>query len=111
MKGYDLLTQYGWSDPYQKVSDLEVMSNAYYGFSDFESSIRFFKEAEAVKLPAPSDQYPRNLLNNIGLCYLKMEQYDSAVHYLTQAVEAAKMSKDLSGSHLPPATLGMHVIK
>jgi len=34
MKGYDLLTQYGWSDSLQKVSDLEVMSNAYYGFSD-----------------------------------------------------------------------------
>lgn len=106
MKGYDLLTQYGWADPYQKVSDLEVMSNAYYGFSDFESSIRFFKEAGAVKLPAPSRDYPRNLLNNIGLCYLKMEQYDSAVHYLTLAVEAAKMSKDSFWIGLATGNLG-----
>jgi Tfp pilus assembly protein PilF len=106
MKGYDLLTQYGWADPYQKVSDLEVMSNAYYGFSDFESSIRFFKEAGAVKLPAPSRDYPRNLLNNIGLCYLKMEQYDSAVHYLSLAVEAAKVANDTFWIALTTGNLG-----
>ena len=106
MKGYDLLKQYGWSDSLQKVDDLEVMSNVFFGFSDFESSIRFFKEAEAVKLPAPSEQYPRNLLNNIGLCFLKMEQYDSAVHYLAQAVEAAKVGKDTFWVALTTGNLG-----
>jgi len=106
MKGYAMLKEYGWPSPFQKVNDLELMGDSFYAFSDFESTIRFLKEAQTVKLPISSESFPRNGLNNIGLCYMNLEQYDSAAYFLRLAVEAAQISRDSFWIGLTKGNLG-----
>ena len=106
MKGYAMLKEYGWPSPFQKVQDLELIGDSFYAFSDFESTIRFLQEAQTVKLPIANESFPRNGQNNIGLCFMNLEQYDSAAHYLKLAVESAEMSKDSFWIALAKGNLG-----
>ena len=106
MKGYAMLKEYGWHSPFQKVQDLELMGDSFYAFSDYESTIRFLQEAQTVKLPVQTESFPRNGLNNLGLCFMNLEQYDSAAYYLRLAVQAAETGRDSFWIGLTKGNLG-----
>lgn len=93
-KGYELIKTLGFETCPLIVRHLEEIGRCHLEFGDPEGAIPILHEA--LKLPSglsePGDK--RNTLNTMALCFRQMEQYDSAIHYLTLAHDASLIARD-----------------
>ncbi|RED92460.1 two-component sensor histidine kinase [Marinoscillum furvescens DSM 4134] len=64
----------------QSISLLKRGDSFYYR-RNYDSAIIFYRQAIHQMVPSDSINMYSNLINDIGLCYKKMGQYDSALHY------------------------------
>ncbi len=93
-KGYDQIKALGFDKCTLIVRHLEEIGRCHLEFGDPEGAIPFLREAllQPSGLSEPGDK--RNTLNTLALCFRQMEQYDSAIHYLTLAHDASLIARD-----------------
>lgn len=74
-----------------------------YRQQNFAQSATYFKEAFASQATCPIQTgaivlQQQEILSNIGLCLLKLKQYDSAAAYFNKSLQLAEQSKDSLGA-------------
>lgn len=66
------------------------MGYAYYEFAEWENAIKYFKEGLREQPPHPLFYFFTQINNMLGLCYQKVQQYDSSNYYFKQVVTTSK---------------------
>lgn len=62
--------------------------------SQFEKALRYYKEIENVSQPNGETINIANIKDNIGICYLHLQQYDLAEPYMIESIELQQRRKD-----------------
>lgn len=93
-KGYNQLKQLGFENSPRIIHLLEEIGKCYYEFGDPEGAIQYLREALAQPMVIDQKGDMRKTMNTIGVCFNKIEQYDSALHYFTLAHDISVMVKD-----------------
>ncbi|MCU0404384.1 MAG: tetratricopeptide repeat protein [Chitinophagaceae bacterium] len=66
------------------------MGHAYYEFAEWENAIRYFNEGLRENPDQPVFHFFKQIHNMLGLCYQKLQRYDSADYHFKQVVAIAK---------------------
>ena len=93
-KGYTQLKRLGFENSPTIIRSLEAIGKCYYEFGDSEGAIQYLREALAQPLVIDQNGDKRKTMNTIGVCFRRLEQYDSALHYFTLAHDVSVMVKD-----------------
>lgn len=72
----------------------DAMGHIYYSVGDYPRSLDYFMMWNAN--PNKSDEYEFNVLNTIGLVYLRLNELDEAENYFQRAIENAKSKENWS---------------
>lgn len=64
--------------------------------SQYDMALQKYFEAQDLAIKLENTFYQELLLNNIGIVYYKLKDYDKALHYLLAAYERGKVSGSLS---------------
>jgi tetratricopeptide (TPR) repeat protein len=93
-KGYSQLRKLGFDNTLLIIRYLEEIGKCYYEFGDPEGAIHYLREALAQSRIIDRVVDQRKTMNTIGVCFNRLEQYDSAMHYFTLAHDIAAMAGD-----------------
>jgi tetratricopeptide (TPR) repeat protein len=93
-KGYTQLKRLGFENSPRIIHSLESIGKCYYEFGDPEGAIQYLREALAQPMVVDQKGDMRKTLNTIGICFNRLEQYDSALHYFTLAHDISMMVND-----------------
>ncbi len=94
LKHYDELEKINWPDPVIGMILHRNLGNSFYKFGDIENCIRYLRAGLRMPAPRSSPGFDYQTFNTIGLCFSKLTQYDSAMHYLTLSRTYAAMHRD-----------------
>lgn len=78
--------------------------NIYYFFEDYKMAA--FHCEDALKEPPNAVFTPMGIYNNLGLCYLKLKEYDKAEKAFKDGIKAAKAQKHINFEVLVRGNLG-----
>jgi len=86
-------------DPCAQKSFNYSIAMVLYRQQNFTQSLHYFKEAYALQNTCNPQTsavllQQQEIKSNIGLCFVQLGQYDSALHYFDQALAIAEQSKD-----------------
>ncbi len=70
------------------------IANLFYQLGDYDNASKYLREGLSMKGTDHNFAYQVHANNTLGLCYLHMAHYDSAIHYLGLAHKAAVIQKD-----------------
>lgn len=107
LKAEDELSKIKSTDQFALLTSNIAISDVYYRFGDYPSTIRFLKKVVNLNIPKESPAYPYPSLNTLGLAYQKMMEYDSAIHYLQLSNEISRIQKDSFWVALTNGNLGL----
>ena len=111
IKGKEEIAKTGWSSPHIAQLGYAGLGDSFYKFGDYATALEYLKKSEEYNLPLGSPAHEYANRNTIGLCYQKLQQYDSAIHYLTLSIEGAKMARDSFWVALTSGNLGLVYFK
>lgn len=106
LRGYAGLKAQGFEAHPFTMRHLSAIAEAYYRFGDYESAIRFAKEALSFNYPWNEQTFTRHLMNTLGLCFQRLNQFDSAMFYFNRTYEASMAVQDSAWSALSLGNLG-----
>jgi tetratricopeptide (TPR) repeat protein len=106
MQGYAGNHHIGWSSPHIKCDLLNELSKAYYHFGDYTACLQYLHESIQSGIPETSAGYPYTSVNTMGLCHLRLQNFDSAVHYFKRSYDLAAMRQDSSWMALTAGNIG-----
>lgn len=106
LKAEDELSKIKSTDQFALLTSNIAISDVYYRFGDYPSTIRFLKKVVNLNIPKESPAYPYPSLNTLGLAYQKMMEYDSAIHYLQLSNEIGRIQNDSFWVALTNGNLG-----
>jgi hypothetical protein len=93
-KGYDQIKALGFDKCPLIIQHLEEIGLCYYQFGDPEGAIPYLREALAQPPVFSEAGEKRKTQNTIAMCFRQLEQYDSAIHYLTLAHDESVLVRD-----------------
>lgn len=64
-----------------------VLSEAYYSVGDYRSALKNLDIAQKIDSEIPLSNFSFNMYVSYGYTYIKLKQYDSAIHYLNTGLE------------------------
>lgn len=90
-------------DPCERSSFTYNVAMVSYRQQNYEKSATYFKEAYASQATCPVQTtaillQQQEIQSNIGLCLIKLKQYDSALVYFNKALQIANERKDSLGA-------------
>lgn len=106
LRGYGQLKALGFEKNPFTLRHLSRIAEIYYRFGDYESSVKFTREALSVHYPWDDESFKRHLMNTLGLCFQRLDRYDSAKYYFKRSHEASLVVKDTSWAALALGNLG-----
>jgi CHAT domain-containing protein/tetratricopeptide (TPR) repeat protein len=96
-KAVDLATRFLIENSYEFLEAFSNQSTVYFTKSDFESSKALLsKMVERIDVDLLGDEEKRiysTILNNLGVCYFSLENYNSAAKYLSRSFQLKKRLK------------------
>jgi len=95
INSYNVYSKFPASNFPEKSLLLYDFAYKYYHFRDFATARHYLLELWH-DIPYDKIDRPHNMLNTLALCYMKLEQYDSANYYYHKAMDAAVQVKDTS---------------
>lgn len=84
----------GWSSPYTREAAYLLVGAAFYYFSDYPSAVPYLRTAIGVGIPTTSAGYDQGNYNLLGLTYLKLQKYDSAIYFFQHSLNYVKIKKN-----------------
>ncbi|GAA4461062.1 hypothetical protein GCM10023093_05030 [Nemorincola caseinilytica] len=81
------------------------LGGMYYRYEENSTALRYLKEA--LNTSAPDDAFVDPILNNIGLCYRRMKEYDSAEHYFRLIYHHAKRINNPAWEGIATGNIGI----
>lgn len=94
LQAYDKMESEGWPGPVIGMILHQRLGHSFYKFGDYENCIRYLRAGLRFPVPRDAVGYDYQSFNTIGLCFSRLEQYDSAVHYFTLSRDYAAMHRD-----------------
>lgn len=73
--------------PSRNSSKLRRIANAHYRLQNYKVALKYFKESEAGWLKEENYYLQSGANNDMGLCFLNMNQLDSAKYYFNKSLE------------------------
>jgi len=86
---------------------LYELGGAYHHFGDYETAIKYLKEALVAKKVTHTD-ITKSSYNNIGLAFRNEEKYDSSEKYLRILYELAKQTNDSGWAGIAGGNIGIN---
>lgn len=93
-KGYDQIKTIGFDQCPLIIRHLEEIGLCYYEFGDPAEAIPYLREALAQPPVLSASGEKRKTMNTIAMCFRQLEQYDSAIYYLTMAHDESILVRD-----------------
>ncbi len=93
--------------PFYKIAFLHGQGNIFYANGLYSEAINFYKKALEFLQILPNFQQEGVILNNIGLSYLKLENYDQAEDYFWRRLVIAWRNKELEQEGATLNNLGL----
>jgi tetratricopeptide (TPR) repeat protein len=105
-RGYGMLKKIGFDQSPRIVWYLQEIGQRYYQFGDYEGAIQFLREALQVSSPGSLQREHHATKNTIALCFQKLGQNDSAMHYFRLSHEEALRHGDTFWAALANGNVG-----
>jgi len=84
---------------------LYSLGNLYYGYEDFTNAIKYLSEALSTK--SYNEKWLCPLNNTLGLCYMKLKNYDSAKFYFNGIYNYALKTNDTLWISISTGNIGV----
>lgn len=112
MAAQELMRKLGFEKFPRIYSALLLIGNAYMNINDYQRAIPYLREAMTHPPKIHDPIFRMSLMNAIGICYMRLIEYDSAIISYQQAHEAAKEIKHEFWTGLTGGNLGyVHYLK
>ncbi|MGC4037270.1 MAG: tetratricopeptide repeat protein [Chitinophagaceae bacterium] len=92
---YKIIQTLGVEEYPQAALYIAELANFYFHFMEYDSTIRYMKQAINVRSPRNDIPESYKSLNTVGMSYRELNQLDSAIAYYLEAYENAQRSGDV----------------